>query len=187
MAFDAFLTFTGGPVKIKGETQDSVYKNAFEISEFSFGAENTLNITSATAGAGAGKATFKEFTVKKQTDASSGPLLQSIGLGAHFSKAQLYLRKSGASATGSGQAYLVFAFGMVAVKSIEWSGATGDDVPTESVVFEFGELFVGYYKQDNTTGALDTTVKSGSWSKIKNTVATTLVTSDDVKSAPAAT
>ncbi len=51
MAFDAFLTFTGGPVKIKGETQDSVYKNAFEISEFSFGAENTLNITSATGGA----------------------------------------------------------------------------------------------------------------------------------------
>ncbi len=74
---------------------------------------------------------------------------------------------------------------MVAVKSIEWSGATGDDVPTESVVFEFGELFVGYYKQDNTTGVLDTTVKSGSWSKNKPTVATTLVTSDDVKSAPA--
>ena len=39
---------------------------------------------------------------------------------------------------------------MVAVKSIEWSGSTGDDVPTESVVFEFGELYIGYYKQQSS-------------------------------------
>ena len=63
MAFDAFLVVkdAGKAVKVKGETQDAFFKNlgAFEISEFSFGAENTLNITSATGGAGAGKATFK--------------------------------------------------------------------------------------------------------------------------------
>src|SRR5438874_5944832 len=128
MAFDAFLIFTGGPTKITGETTDKVFgpKGAFEISEFSFGAETTLNITSATSGAGAGKATFKEFTVKKQTDSSSGPLLQCLGTGDHYSKAQLFLRKSGAAAAAgkSGKAYLVFAFGMVAVKSIEWSGSS---------------------------------------------------------------
>src|SRR5580692_7505146 len=141
MAFDAFLIFTGGTTPIKGETQDKVFgpKNAFEISEFSFGAETTINITSATGGAGAGKATFKEFTVKKQTDSASPLLLQCLGTGDHYSKCQLYIRKSGSNvgAGQSGKSYLVFAFGMVAVKSIEWSGATGDDVPTESVIFEF--------------------------------------------------
>jgi type VI secretion system secreted protein Hcp len=177
MAFDAFLIFTGGPTDIVGETQDKIFgpKGAFEISEFSFGAETTINITSATMGAGAGKATFKEFTVKKQTDTASPALLQCLGTGDHYKKVQLYIRKSGAaSAQGqSGKSYLVFAFGMVAVKSIEWSGSTGDDVPTESVVFEFGELVIGYYKQ-LTSGQLGK-LNPGSWSKLANSTSTTIV------------
>src|SRR5947209_9309837 len=113
MAFDAFLIFSGGPTNIKGETQDKVFapKGAFEISEFSFGAETTLNITSASQGAGAGKATFKEFTVKKQTDTASPALLQCLGTGDHYTKCQLFIRKSGSAAAsgGSGKSYLVFA------------------------------------------------------------------------------
>jgi len=191
MAFDSFLIFGKGPTKIFGETQDSVYQGAVEISEFSFGVETTLSIGSATSGAGAGKATFKEFTVKKLTDIASPALLQCLGTGDHYETVGLYLRKSGAAATGgsdgkAGKAYLVFAFGMVAVKSIEWSGSSGDDVPTESVVFEFGELYIGYYKQ-TSKGTLDKP-KFGSWSKLTNTVKTNKVKQQDVNNdAPAIT
>jgi hypothetical protein len=80
----------------------------------------------------------------------------------------------------SGKSYLVFAFGMVAVKSIEWSGSTGDDVPTESVVFEFGELFVGYYQQ-NQQGALSGNF-FGAWSKLNNSTSPTMVSDSDVAS-----
>jgi type VI secretion system secreted protein Hcp len=174
MAFDTFLCFTatsgsGSAVPIVGESQDSVYKGCFEIKEFSFGAENTLNITSATGGAGAGKASFKEFKVKKQTDTATPFLLQTLGLGGHYDVVQLFIRKSGAQAAAglSGQAYIVFSFGMVAVKSLDWSGSDGDDVPTEDVVFEFGELVVSYYPQ-LPTGLLDTKPRTGSWSKLTN-------------------
>ncbi len=171
MAFDAFVKFGTGPTPIVGETSDSVYKGAVEISEFSFGIETTLSIGSQTSGAGAGKATFKEFTIKKLTDTASPLLMQCLGTGDHYEKVQLFLRKSGSAAGAggggkSGKAYLVFAFRLVAVKSIEWAGSSGDDVPTETVVFEYGELMVGYYQQKKD-GSLDK-VRPGMWSKLTN-------------------
>ena len=79
MAFDAFLKFepaAGSSETITGESQDSHFAGKdgwFEVKEFSFGIENTLNISSASGGAGAGKADFKEFTIKKgETAAASG-------------------------------------------------------------------------------------------------------------------
>jgi type VI secretion system secreted protein Hcp len=184
MAFDSFIKFQGGPTPIVGESQDSVYKGAFEIKEFSFGAETTLNITSATGGAGAGQATFKEFKVKKQTDSASPLLLQCLGTGDHYSLVQLFIRKSGAAAGAggkggkSGKAYLVYAFGMVAVKSIDWSGQDGDDVPTEEVTFEYGEMFVSYWQQQ-ASGELTPAPAIGSWSKLQNSVDTELISSTD--------
>ncbi|OAI49784.1 hypothetical protein AYO44_06190 [Planctomycetaceae bacterium SCGC AG-212-F19] len=172
MAFDAFLTFTGkgaGAEKISGESIDPTYggsKGAFEISEFSFGGENTLSIGSATTGAGAGKATFKEFTVKKLVDKSSPLLLKTLGSGGHYKKVYLWIRKSGAAVGKSGGAYLSFCFGMVAVKSIEWAGSSGDDSPTETVIFEYGALLVGYQQQDES-GAL-TGTSFGGWSRVEN-------------------
>ena len=182
MAFDAFLLFKEpgtAAYPLKGETQDAGFTNAFEISEFSFGAENTINISSATTGAGAGKATFKEFTVKKMVDNASPKLLVTLGMGGHYKKVQLFLRKAGAEKGKTGAAYLTFAFGMVAVKSLEWSGSSGDDVPTETVIFEYGELQVGYkpQKEDGSLGALE----AGSWSKIYNSEKTKLIAEDDVK------
>lgn len=172
MAFDAFLTFTGkgaGAEKVSGESMDPTYgqdKGAFEISEFSFGAENTLSIGSATSGAGAGKATFKEFTVKKLVDKSSPLLLKTLGSGGHYKKVYLWIRKSGAETGKTGQAYLSFCFGMVAVKSIEWSGSSGDDTPTETVIFEYGALLVGYKQQDESGALVGSSF--GGWSRVEN-------------------
>jgi type VI secretion system secreted protein Hcp len=174
MAFDAFVQFTtaGAAENIKGESLDSEFKGSdgwFSIKEFSFGIENTLNISSASGGAGAGKADFKEFTIKKQTDAASPILAATCGKGGHYKNVVLKLRKSGVSSTGkSGGTYLQYDFATVAVKSVEWSGSSGDDVPEETVVFEYGALKILYFPQ-NADGTLNSGAKvERAWNKLTN-------------------
>ncbi len=169
MAFDAFLNFipAGAAEKVTGESTDTQFKGWFEIKEFSFGIENTLNISSASTGAGAGKAEFKEFTIKKQTDKASPSLAITCGQGGHYELVQLRLRKSGAKTSGgAGDVYLSYDFKLVAVKSIEWSGSSGDDVPEETVIYEYGALKIGY-KPQNKDGTLGSVIER-SWNKVTN-------------------
>lgn len=173
MAFDAFLIFNdpkGGAPKIHGETRDEDMKKrkAFEIDSFSFSIENTLAIGSKSGGAGAGKAQFNEFSVSKSTDSGSGPLFKTCCCGGHYDKVELVLRKSGGGGENkSGADYLKFTFALVAVKSISWSGSSGDDVPQEEVAFEYGALKVEYAEQDPSTGKLGA-FKPFQWSRVTN-------------------
>ena len=80
---------------------------------------------------------------------------------------RLRLRKSGVkSSGGAGDVYLAYDFKLVAVKSVEWSGSSGDDVPEETVIFEYGAMRVGYRPQDKT-GKLGAPVIR-SWCKVTN-------------------
>jgi type VI secretion system secreted protein Hcp len=171
MAFDAFLVFGDpgpGAVKIEGETQDKEMKDkkAFEIESFEFGVENTLNIGSKSGGAGAGKVQFKEFSVEKTTDNGSAGLFRTCCSGGHYNDVELILRRSGGDREKSGTPFLVYKFKLVAVKDITWSGSDGDDVPSESVVFEFGAIQIEYTQQktDGSKGGTDTQ----KWSRVKN-------------------
>ncbi len=171
MAFDAFIVFTGagvGAKDIEGETLDDEMskKKAFEVSEFNFDVENTLNIGSASGGAGAGKVQFNEFIVKKRTDKASPFLFLHCCNGGVFNDVYLLLRKSGVDVAKSGGNYLKFSFKLVAVKKIGWSGASGDDVCEEEVTFEYGAIKLQYWWQDET-GKLDGP-KETEWSRIKN-------------------
>ena len=171
MAFDAFLIFGDpgpGAVAIKGETQDTEMKkkDAFEIEEFEFGVENTLNIGSKSGGAGAGKVQFKEFSVSKTTDSGSAGLFRTCCSGGHYNDVELILRKSGGDRTKTGVAFLIYKFKLVAVKDITWSGSDGDDIPSESVIFEYGAIQIEYTKQkpDGSSDGTDTQ----KWSRVKN-------------------
>jgi type VI secretion system secreted protein Hcp len=151
-AFDAFLVFTNvansTPV-VKGESQDQYFGplNGIEISEFSFGIQNPVSIGSATTGAGAGKATFGTLTIKKTVDSASPSLFSALGTGGHFNTVTLFIRKAGGSAGSSGAGYLKYTFKLVFVSSINWSGSSGDDVPTETVTFAYGAMQIAYQKQ----------------------------------------
>ena len=168
MAFDAFLYFPGATDLIPGESQDSEMnaKKAFELISFSFGAENNINIGSASTGGGAGKATFKEFSITKKTDACSCGIFTQLVLGKHFDDAVLELRRSGGSTETSGVTFLKFMFKLVMVQDIEWSGSDGDDVCEESVVFQYGAIQVEYSQQD-AKGKMKKTHDS-KWSRVKN-------------------
>ena len=171
MAFDAFLVFAGGgagATDIEGETLDDEMKDkkAFEIIEFNFDIENTLNIGSASGGAGAGKVQFNEFNVKKRTDKASHVLFLNCCSGGHFNDVYLLLRRSGGAKDKTGVNYLKFSFKLVAVKKIAWSGSTGDDVCEEEVTFEYGAMMIEYKPQDET-GKMEA-AKHAEWSRVKN-------------------
>jgi type VI secretion system secreted protein Hcp len=68
---------------------------AFEIKDFSFGVENPTTIGSATGGAGAGKVTFSELTIKKTTDSASPVFFKNLVSGNHYKQVTLTMRKAG--------------------------------------------------------------------------------------------
>ena len=173
MAFDAFLYSShskedvsiGG---IPGETQDAFYKDkgAFEISSFEIGAENNINITSFSSGGGAGKATFKEFTITKKTDTASPGLFHGLVTGKHYQDMIVELRRSGESASVTGGVFMKFEFRLVMVQDISWSGSDGDDTPEETVIFQFGAIEITY-KQQSIKGQMGKE-KVVRWSRVKN-------------------
>jgi type VI secretion system secreted protein Hcp len=171
MAFDAFC-YMPDDKDIKGETQDTDYstseKGAFEILSFELGAENTINIGSITGGGGAGKATFKEFTITKKTDTSSTKLFEALAIGRHIKTCIIELRRSGQSTKTlrSGGVFIKFEMKLVMVQDISWSGSDGDDICEETVILQFGAIEISYIPQ--TKEGKDGTKQTAAWSRVKN-------------------
>jgi type VI secretion system secreted protein Hcp len=183
MAFDTYMQFKkadgnwlGGEsqVQVSGDSPlgaDITAGNVFEIDDFSFDIEQVLSIGSQSSGAGAGKVTFNPFQVTRKTDRASPTLFQMCCAGMHFQTVSLYLRRSGGGASGStmtsGTTFLRFDFGLVAVKTISWSGSDGDDACKEEVTFEYGALKVQYVQQD-VNGQPKGSPIPGSWNRVYN-------------------
>src|SRR5689334_11672015 len=103
MAIDAFLQFTdaGSAGEVKGETQDSFFRKppkgpaCFELQNWSFGAANAASISSASMGAGSGKATFDPFSITKAIDRATPSLFSTLCMGGHYKLLTLWVRKAG--------------------------------------------------------------------------------------------
>jgi type VI secretion system secreted protein Hcp len=169
MSFDAFCYSKVDKAKLVGETQDSAMKdnNAFEILSFELGAENTINIGSISGGGGAGKATFKEFTITKKTDTATTDLFRALVTGKHFQDLFVELRRSGEADSASGGTFLRFEFALVMVQDISWSGSDGDDICEETVIFQYGAMKVQYYPQ-GAQGKMKGEPMQMMWSRVKN-------------------
>jgi type VI secretion system secreted protein Hcp len=195
MAIDSYMAFQlyGGPgqggafldaesqVDLKGNSEPlmTTPTNAFtagkvfEIEDFSFDIEQTLNIGSQSSGAGAGKVTFNPFSITRKIDKASTIFFEMACSGTAFAQVSLGLRKSagagGAGAGGvSGLMFLRFDFKLVAVKTISWSH--DDESPKEEVTFEYGGLQVRYNQQD-PSGAMSggqAAIFTGGWNRVKN-------------------
>jgi type VI secretion system secreted protein Hcp len=133
---DYFLKIDG----LAGTSTDEQYKGAFEIKDFSFGVENPTTIGSATGGAGAGKAKFNEFTIKKTSDKASPLFFRSCAAGTHYMKVTLYCRKAGGDPNTAGGTFLKIAMSDVLVSSYE-SGIAGPSQPAITVPVD--AAFVG--------------------------------------------
>jgi type VI secretion system secreted protein Hcp len=185
MAIDSYMCFIGyddkylqseSQVDLKRSPRDSnelvlpfidakSNNGLFEIEDYSFDIEQTLNIGSQSSGAG--KVTFNPFSITRKVDKSSPTFFQNACSGKAFKSAFLGLRKSaGNDATGA--FFLVFQFKLVAVKTISW--AHDDEAPKETVTFEYGGLLVKYGEQ-NPNGQISP-VFPGGWNRVKNTADT---------------
>ncbi len=172
MAIDAFLQFTkpGGAQDVNGESQDAKFgpsckPQCFELISWDFGTTNAASISSATMGAGSGKATFNEFHIQKTIDAGTPSLFTTLCEGGHYPELTLWIRKSGGARGASGDWYLEWKFAMAFVKEIAWSHA--DPVPTEDVKFVYGAIRFSY-KQQTAQGKLDKTWGPIEWSQVLN-------------------
>src|SRR5271165_1703753 len=113
MAIDAYMAFKqyaeAGGAWLSSESQVSLPNpneplmatptkltpgTIFEVEDFSFDIEQTLNIGSQSTGAGAGKVTFNPFSVTRKTDQSSPTFFQMACSGTAFKMVTLALRKS---------------------------------------------------------------------------------------------
>lgn len=133
-----------------GNTRNSEYgkggsNNAFEIKDFSFGVENPTTIGSATGGAGGGKASFHEFTITKNIDSASPAFFKACCSGAHYKSVVIEMRKAGGD--GTAKPYLKYTFSVVFVTKINWGGS-GDDLPTETITFQYGVIGIQYQQED---------------------------------------
>src|SRR4051812_12974665 len=66
----------------------------FEIEDFSFDIEQTLNIGSQSTGAGAGKVTFNAYLITRKIDKSSPIFFEKACSGTPFQNVTMGLRKS---------------------------------------------------------------------------------------------
>jgi type VI secretion system secreted protein Hcp len=135
----------------------------FEIEDFSFDIEQTLNIGSQSTGTGAGKVTFNPFSITRKIDKASPILFMMACSGTPFVDVRLGLRKS-AGGDQSGIINLVFCFKMVAVKTISWS--YDDEAPKETCTFEYGGLQI-FYMDQKPDGTLNK-LYPGGWNRVKN-------------------
>jgi len=167
------VSFANNPEPLMKQPVALTQGKIFEVEDFSFDIEQTLNIGSQSKGAGAGKVTFNPFSITRKIDKASPIFFQMACSGTPFQWVVLALRKSsgapGGSTTGtdapSGSIYLRFDFLLVAVKTISWS--YDDESPKEEVTFEYGALQVRYSIQ-GADGIMASPIPGG-WNRVTNT------------------
>lgn len=159
------------PTKIgaKGSWPKDGPTSVFEIEDYSFDVEQTLNLGSQASGAGAGKITFNPFSITRKIDLASPTFFEMACSGTAFQQVTLALRKSSGAGTAdagltAGVVFLRFDFKLVAVKTISW--AHDDESPKETVTFDYGGLQIRYAQQDANGKPL--AAVSGGWNRVRN-------------------
>jgi type VI secretion system secreted protein Hcp len=157
VAVDYFLKFDPA---IEGEATDSKHKGEIELLSWHLGVTNSSSGLHG-PGSGTGKSVPADVSATKRTDKASARLQQAVALGDHFKTATLTLRKSGG---GAQQEYLVYTFSDVYISSYNLGGSAGDELPIETLSFNYTKA-VTEYKEQKADGSLGGSVKLGyDWS-----------------------
>lgn len=158
MASDIFLKIED----VDGESTDRAHPGSIEIFSFSWGVSNPTTISSATGGAGAGKASFQDLHFTSSSTKASPLLAKACAAGTHFPKAVLSVRKSG----GQQQDYYKVTLSEVYVSSYSSAGAPEGDRPEDAFSLLFVKIEFDYSPQ-NADGSLGQPVHFG-WDIARN-------------------
>ena len=145
MAVDYFLKLDNIP----GESVNDYAKNQIPVHTWSWGGSQISTVT-GTGGSGAGKVSMADFTIMKDFDKATSPLLKAMMSGTHINEGVLTAFKAG----GKNKPYLTVTFTELFVTSVQ-TAASGEN-PTESVSFSYNTVKFEYSTQDDK-GALAST------------------------------
>ena len=160
MAVDYFLKIDG----IEGESKDTSHSNQIDILSFSWG-ESQHGTFGQGQGGTAGKVSMQDFTFSMMTCKATPELMAACASGRHIKDAILYCRKS--TGDGGQQEYMTWTMSPVMVSSYQTSGASGSDIPIDSVTLNYGKIKVEYKIQVDDKGTLQNTTPFG-WDLEKN-------------------
>ena len=134
---------------IKGESIDSKHKDEVEVLSWSWGLANAGPIRGG-SGAGAGKATFHDFSFTHHVDKASPVLMKACATGQHIKEATITVRKAGKGQ----QEFLIIKMSDVIITSVNPSGAGDAPSTAEHVALQFAKVDLEY-KPQKADGSLD--------------------------------
>ncbi len=153
MASDFHLEIDG----IKGESQDSKFKDMIEIESFSWGASNAGSHSSG-GGGGAGKVSLQDVHFTSQVNKASPVLFLKCCTGEHIKKAVLHVRKQGKDQK---EFYIVTLENLLVSGYQSGDSTGGSPLPTDQFSLNFTKIKFEYKVQekDGSLGATST----GTW------------------------
>lgn len=140
MATDYFLKIKD----IEGESMADKHKNEIDLLSWSWGESNSGSMAFG-GGGGAGKVNMQDFSFTMRNSKASPKLLLACATGKHIAQADLTCRKAG----GEQHEYVKIKFTDVLISSYQTGGSQGDEIPIESVSFNFAKIEYEYYEQDD--------------------------------------
>lgn len=159
MATDFYLKIDGIP----GESKDAKHKDEIDLLSWSWGESNQGGFAYG-GGGGSGKVSMNDFHFAMKVNKATPKLILACACGEHIPKAVLTIRKAGKEQ----QEFLKYTFTDMLISSYQTGGsAGGDEVPTESVSFNYSKIEVEYKEQD-AKGGLGGAVKAH-WDLKSNT------------------
>jgi type VI secretion system secreted protein Hcp len=131
---------------IKGESLDDKHKDEIELLSWSWGVTNGSKVVGG--GAGAGKASFHDFSFTHKIDKASPVLMQACATGVHLKEATITHRKAGKGQ----QEYLIIKMNDVIVTAV--ADSDNGEANLESVSLAFAKVDLEY-KPQKPDGSLD--------------------------------
>jgi type VI secretion system secreted protein Hcp len=127
---------------IDGESSDAHHRGEIELTSWAFGVANSGTTHMGGGGAGTGRASVTDLSVRKRVDIATPALLQAATTGKRLSAATVTVRRAGAAPFD----YLRVALTDVMVTGCSLAGE-GDEPSAEEVTLSFGKVQVTYTPQ----------------------------------------
>ena len=156
MAFNAYLVFHD-KTKIKGESTSEPEaaakgKGAIEIADYGFGVSMPVTASrSDGGGATVGRANFDVFTCNKGIDTATPYLVQFCCKGTAIESIVLHLYRQGETDESGVVKYAMVVFQHCVITKVGITGG-GEELPKESLEFNYGRCEYIYQETDHKTG-----------------------------------
>ena len=164
MASDSYLQIDS----VKGECLDSAHKDWIEILSYAHTISQPASATANSAGGGtSGRCKHEDFVITKYVDLASPKLYELCCSGKHLKKVTIELMRASGDAPVK---YMAIEMDQVVISKVSPGAVGSDDLPIESISFNYGIIKWTYTQQKRTDGSKGGNV-TGGWSLVENKTA----------------